>query len=98
MMFLTLVPPGERKMDQAEFSAVLRRELNAIPGVRAVIQDTSQQGFTAQRGFPIEFSVRGADWNELVPLSQKLMEQLTESGYGRRTSTRTTGSACPSCG
>ena len=80
MMFLTLVPPGERKMDQAELSAVLRRELNAIPGVRAVIQDTSQQGFTAQRGFPIEFSVRGADWNELVPLSQKFMEQLTATG------------------
>ncbi len=80
MMFLTLVAPGERKMNQAEFSAVLRRELNAIPGVRAVIQDTSQQGFTAQRGFPIEFSVRGADWNELVPLSQKLMAELTESG------------------
>ena len=80
MMFLTLVPPNERKMDQAEFSAVLRRELNAIPGVRAVIQDTSQQGFTAQRGFPIEFSLRGADWGQLVPLSQKLMAELTESG------------------
>jgi len=80
MMFLTLVEPGERKMSQAEFSAVLRRELNAIPGVRAVIQDTSQQGFTAQRGFPVEFSVRGADWNELVPLSQKLMAELTATG------------------
>ncbi len=80
MMFLTLVPSSERKMDQAEFSAVLRRELNAIPGVRAVIQDTSQQGFTAQRGFPIEFSVRGADWDELVAISQKLMAELTESG------------------
>jgi len=80
MMFLTLVAPGERKMDQAEFSAVLRRELNAVPGLRAVIQDTSQQGFTAQRGFPVEFSVRGADWNELVPLSQRLMEELTATG------------------
>ncbi len=80
MMFLTLVPPGQRKMDQAEFSAVLRRELNAVPGLRAVIQDTSQQGFTAQRGFPIEFSVRGADWNELVPQSQKFMEELTATG------------------
>jgi len=80
MIFVTLTPPKERKMDQAEFSAVLRRELNAIPGLRAVIQDTSQQGFTAQRGFPIEFSVRGADWNELVPLSQQLMGELTESG------------------
>jgi hydrophobe/amphiphile efflux-1 (HAE1) family protein len=80
MFYVALVPPNERKLDQAEFSAVLRRELNAIPGLRAVIQDTSQQGFTAQRGFPVEFSVRGADWNELVPLSQTLMARLQESG------------------
>ncbi|HDT14217.1 MAG TPA: efflux RND transporter permease subunit, partial [Candidatus Aminicenantes bacterium] len=80
MMFITLVPPSERKMDQEEFSSVLRRELNAVPGLRAVIQDTSQQGLTAQRGFPIEFSVRGADWGELVPLSQKLMDALVQSG------------------
>ncbi len=80
MLYITLVPRGDRKLDQAGFSAVLRRELNSIPGLRAVIQDTSQQGFTAQRGFPVEFSVRGADWAQLVPLSQRLMEQLSESG------------------
>ncbi|MGB8959121.1 MAG: efflux RND transporter permease subunit [Candidatus Aminicenantales bacterium] len=80
MIYVTLVPPKERKMDQAAFSAVLRRELNAVPGLRAVIQDTSQQGFTAQRGFPIEFSVRGADWAQLVPLSQKIMGDLSASG------------------
>ena len=44
MIYLTLVPPGERKMSQADFSAVIRRELNAIPGVRAVIQDTLPAG------------------------------------------------------
>ena len=80
MFYIALVPPDERKMDQAEFSSVLRRELNSIPGLRAVIQDTSQQGFTAQRGFPVEFSVRGADWNQLVPFSQKLMAELSASG------------------
>ncbi len=80
MIYVTLVQPKEREMDQAAFSAVLRRELNAVPGLRAVIQDTSQQGFTAQRGFPIEFSVRGADWGQLVPLSQKIMGDLSASG------------------
>ncbi len=80
MLYVTLAPPKKRKMDQAEFSSVLRRELNSIPGLRAVIQDTSQQGFTAQRGFPVEFSVRGADWNQLVPLSQRLMDELSASG------------------
>jgi len=27
------------------------------------MQDLSQQGFTAQRGFPVELSVRGPDWD-----------------------------------
>ena len=80
MIYVTLVQPKERELDQAAFSAVLRRELNAVPGLRAVIQDTSQQGFTAQRGFPIEFSVRGSDWAQLVPLSQKIMGELSASG------------------
>jgi multidrug efflux pump len=80
MMFISIVPPRERKLDQAKFSAIIRRELNSIPGLRAVIQDLSQQGFTAQRGFPVEFSVRGSNWDELVELSAKLMGELRASG------------------
>ncbi len=80
MIFANMVEPKEREMTQAEFSAVLRRELNSIPGVRAVIQDLSQQGFTAQRGFPVEFSVRGSNWEGLVETSQKVMTQLASSG------------------
>ncbi|MCJ7485985.1 MAG: efflux RND transporter permease subunit [Candidatus Aminicenantes bacterium] len=80
MLYITLLPTRERKLSQAQVSAELRQELNGIPGLRAVIQDTSQQGFTAQRGFPVEFSVRGADWNQLVPISQRLMDELSASG------------------
>ena len=79
-LFGTLVPPGKRKMTQVELQGVLRRELNSIPGVRAVIQDMSQQGFTAQRGFPVEFSVRGSDWNQLVEVSQNVMARMVQSG------------------
>jgi multidrug efflux pump subunit AcrB len=80
VMFLTLVPPGGREANQAEFTAGLRRELNAIPGLRAVIQDLSQQGFTAQRGFPVEFSVRGPDWDGLVRVSGEVQEKLAATG------------------
>jgi multidrug efflux pump subunit AcrB len=78
-IFATLRPPDER-MPQAEFAAILRKELNSYPGVRAIVQDLSQQGFTAQRGFPVEFSVQGPDWDELVTLSTGVMEQLRASG------------------
>lgn len=80
VMFITMVPPGERDVSQQQFQGELRRVLNGIPGLKAVVQDLSQQGFTAQRGFPIEFSVRGPDWERLVELSEKMMEELAASG------------------
>jgi multidrug efflux pump subunit AcrB len=79
ILFLTLVPPDTR-MSQAEFQQVLRRELNSYPGLRAVVQDPSQSGFTAQRGFPVEFSVRGSDWPGLVEAHEQLRDKLQASG------------------
>ncbi len=80
MLFVTLKPREERKMTQNEFAAVLRKELNAIPGLRTVVQDLSQSGFTAQRGFPVEFSIRGADWDTLVSESERMKAELAASG------------------
>jgi hydrophobe/amphiphile efflux-1 (HAE1) family protein len=80
ILFLTLKPPDERGMTQAEFQQVLRRELNAIPGIKAGVQDLSQAGFTAQRGYPVEFSVRGGDWETLVSSADRVRQQLVQSG------------------
>jgi multidrug efflux pump len=80
ILFVTLVPPDQRKRDQQAFSALIRKEFNGYPGVRAVVQDLSQQGFTAQRGFPIEFSVRGPEWEKLVELANDMREKLAASG------------------
>ncbi|ATB39292.1 RND multidrug efflux transporter [Cystobacter fuscus] len=79
MLNVTLVPP-EQRMSQAEFQQVLRKELNSYPGLRAVVMDLSQSGFTASRGFPVEFSVRGADWERLIEASTQMREQLQASG------------------
>jgi hydrophobe/amphiphile efflux-1 (HAE1) family protein len=81
ILFLTMVPPGKRQLTQSGFAAVARRELNAIPGLRAVVQDLSQSGFSAsRRSFPVEFSVRGSDWSQLVASSQEIMRKLGASG------------------
>ncbi|MDI1432961.1 efflux RND transporter permease subunit [Polyangium sorediatum] len=80
MIFVTLKPRGERKATQNEFAAVLRKELNAIPGLRAVVQDLSQSGFTASRGFPVEFSIRGPEWGELVSHSERMKAELQAAG------------------
>jgi hydrophobe/amphiphile efflux-1 (HAE1) family protein len=80
VLFVTLVPPEERDVTQQEFAAIVRKEFNSYPGVRAVVQDLSQQGFTAQRGFPVEFSVRGPEWDRLVEVSQEIRQKLAASG------------------
>jgi hydrophobe/amphiphile efflux-1 (HAE1) family protein len=77
---LTLVDPNERSMTQAEFSNTIRRELQQIPGVRASVQDLSQQGFAGGRGKPVEVSVRGPDWTALIALAQKTQKELQDSG------------------
>jgi hydrophobe/amphiphile efflux-1 (HAE1) family protein len=80
ILFVTLVPPEQRELGHQEYMTLLRREFNSYPGLRAVIQDLSQQGFTAQRGFPVEFSVRGSDWEQLISTSHDLMARLQETG------------------
>ncbi|MCC6337376.1 MAG: efflux RND transporter permease subunit [Myxococcales bacterium] len=80
VMFVTLKPPSQRKLSQLEFAGVLRKELNAFPGLKTVVQDLSQQGFTAQRGFPVEFSVRGSDWDELVKQADLVRQKLLATG------------------
>jgi len=80
ILFVTLVTADQRKRDLQAFSAAVRQELNSYPGLRAVVQDLSQQGFTAQRGFPIEFSVRGPEWEKLIALANDMREKLAASG------------------
>jgi hydrophobe/amphiphile efflux-1 (HAE1) family protein len=79
IVFMVLKPRSER-VPQSEVMGALRKELNQIPGLRAVVMDLSQQGFTAQRGFPIEFSVRGGDWDKLIDTAESVRQKLVRSG------------------
>ncbi len=80
MMTLTLVPRNKRQLSAQDLAGELRRDLSAIAGIRASVQDPSQQSFGVQKGYPVDFSVRGADWDTLVTEAMKLKEQLEKSG------------------
>ncbi|HWX23715.1 MAG TPA: efflux RND transporter permease subunit, partial [Vicinamibacteria bacterium] len=87
-MFVTLKKPRERPVDpetgrrlsQLEFMDAARKAWNRIPGIRAVLQDPSQQGFSTGRGFPVEMAIQGPDWNILATSSKKIMEAMRQSG------------------
>jgi multidrug efflux pump subunit AcrB len=80
VMFMTMKDRNQRALSQNEFAGVLRRELNSYAGLRAVVMDLSQSGFTAQRGFPVEFSIRGSDWPTLIDEAERVQKELARSG------------------
>ncbi|MCB4791506.1 MAG: efflux RND transporter permease subunit [Elusimicrobia bacterium] len=87
IVFVTLKTPGKRpvspehkhRLSQKELMAVFRKELNTDPKLRVIVQDLSLAGFTAQRGFPVEFAVEGPDWDILTDTSEKLRRELSKS-------------------
>jgi len=74
-----VVPPAKHRLSQAELMALFRKNLNQIPDIKATIQDLSLSGFSAQRGYPIEFSVRGPDWEKLAECSEKIRREMEKS-------------------
>jgi multidrug efflux pump subunit AcrB len=76
IVFITLVPADERKRTQQELVLFLRKEFSKFAGMKAIPIDLSTQGFTAQRGYPIEFSIQGPDLNRLVEVSNKMMMEM----------------------
>jgi hydrophobe/amphiphile efflux-1 (HAE1) family protein len=80
MMFVTLKPAKERARTMSDLMAFARGRLNAIPGLRATIQDLSTQGLSAKRSFPVEVSVQGGDWEKLATVARDLEKRMEASG------------------
>jgi HAE1 family hydrophobic/amphiphilic exporter-1 len=89
MIFLTLKQPkdrvplkeGGKKPTQQELMAYTRKSLKQIKELdRVSIQDPSQSGFSSKRGFPVEISLRGPDWEKLAELDAALMKRMADSG------------------
>ncbi len=76
-----VAPPFAKRPSQQEFMGFIREQFRKIPGTAVVtIMDPSQAGFSARRGYPIEFSVQGPDWLRLADYSKKIMAAMEKSG------------------
>lgn len=79
MIFVTLVPRAERSLPQSKIMEEFRAELQKVKDLKVFVQDLSMRGFTAQRGFPIEFNIRGQDWGTLHEKSDEFVKALAET-------------------
>jgi hydrophobe/amphiphile efflux-1 (HAE1) family protein len=76
--FVTLTPRGTRA-PMTEFVREVRGALAGIPDARVSVQDLSQRGFTARRGYPVEFTIRGPSWSELGGAAERLTALMDAS-------------------
>ncbi|EKO14231.1 efflux RND transporter permease subunit [Leptospira kirschneri] len=88
MFFITMKEMGHRpknpktgrEVAQAALFSILRKDLKElVPEATFSVQDLSQRGFSAGRGYPVELVLTGPDWNTLSSLSVKILDKLKES-------------------
>jgi multidrug efflux pump subunit AcrB len=88
-LFVTLKEPKDRpktKEGKVPYQPDLLNEFRAhfktFKGGKIFVQDTSQSGFSASgRGFPVEFTLIGPNWQTLIKAARDTMAEMRESGY-----------------
>jgi HAE1 family hydrophobic/amphiphilic exporter-1 len=78
-IFLSLKPAKDRKLSAQKLATLFREDLRKIKGARFTIQDPSLSGLGGSRSYPIEFTIRGPDWNRLTELSQQITDEMEET-------------------
>lgn len=80
-IFVTLKDPKKRDLSQAQFMRKSTADLkNLLPGVEVFAQDLSLTGFSASRGFPVEFTVQGPVWEDLLKYTKEIIAELRKEG------------------
>lgn len=82
-IYVVLKDLKHRKATQREVMDRTRAELKtllAADGVNVFSQDLSLTGFSASRGYPIEYTLEGPDWNQLMKYSEEIISKLEKTG------------------
>src|SRR5262249_33556697 len=81
-IFVQLVPQHRRRVSQQRLMQEVRRQLEKIGDIRVVVRDQSTEGFTAQRGDPVDFTIQG-DWKKLPGLARVVMSEMARATDAR---------------
>ncbi len=74
-------PVAKRELKQQDLMGLARNDLRKnIKDVKIVVQDLSMRGLTTSRGFPVEFTVLGRDWEKLAEYVNQMTDEMGKSG------------------
>lgn len=80
-IYVILKDIKNRKESQMQIMKETRDDLlKILPGNEIFTQDLSLTGLSASRGYPVEFTIEGPDWNSLRQYSIPLLAKIKETG------------------
>jgi HAE1 family hydrophobic/amphiphilic exporter-1 len=80
-IFVTLKDKKKRKYSQQELISIIRDDFKDFKGGKVFVQDTSLSSFAGSgRGFPVEISISGSNWDNLIKTVQETMKEMEASG------------------
>ncbi len=75
---VNLVPLADRTFGQQQFKQYLRTTLRVSPAAVLGVQDVSPVAGGGNRPQPVQFNLRGTDWNELLAAVEKTKARMRE--------------------
>jgi len=88
IIFITLKDKDQRPINpatgknfrQQELADLYRGKLASLKDVKIFFQDLSLASFSGKRGYPVEATIRGPEWETLIQSTEKLTEKLEATG------------------
>ena len=80
VQFVTLTPTSTGRMGKYQLKDVVTEHFNRIPGLKAVVQEDPGPG---GKGYTIEYSLRGNDWDQVVSTAEAMTQKMQQSGLFR---------------
>jgi len=81
MIVVMLKDIDKRKASQKDVMARFRKDLKPmLKPMQVIVQDPSTRGFSASRGFPVEFTIQGANWDKLSEYTNQMIDELNKTG------------------
>ncbi len=77
---VTFVDKQDRAKGQGTLIQEFRKDLGKIEGLKITYQDLSTRGLTPRRSQPVEFNLRGGDYETLNQTARAIMKKLEETG------------------
>jgi len=79
-IFVNLKQKNERKETQEEVMEWARKTLSQKEGRQVIAQSLGARGFTASRGFPVEFTLTGENWTQMGKIADDVKSRMEGSG------------------